>query len=211
MGGFLAGDELNIIHQKQIRFPIFTAKFDVLSVFDGVDQFICELVALDVDDVGVGIFLADAVGDCIEQVGLAHAGGAVDEQGVIDLSRGLGNGNGGGVSEAVAWAHHKIIEGKLRIKVHGGGILSLGLPGVQFLVAEHQKLCVGVEDLLQRVLNEIGAPASDDLPAEIRGRIENQVIFVQLHHLRVVQPRGNGHGPQPLLQTAQDLCPDIGG
>ena len=92
-----------------------------------------------------------------------------------------------------------------------GGILSLGLPGVQFLVAEHQKLCVGVEDLLQRVLNEIGAPASDDLPAEIRGGIDDQVGFIQFHHLRVVQPGGNGHGAQTFLQTAQDLRPDIGG
>ena len=115
------------------------------------------------------------------------------------------------MGEAVRWAYHKIVKGELGVKVHGGGAFPLGLPGVQLLVAENQELCVGVEDLLQRVLNQIGAPAADDLPAEIRGRIENQVIFVQLHHLRVVQPRGNGHGPQPLLQTAQDLCPDIGG
>ena len=45
-------------------------------------------------------------------MGLAHAGRAVEEQGVVDLSRGLGNGDGGGVGEAVGGAHHEILEGK---------------------------------------------------------------------------------------------------
>ena len=202
LGGFLAGDKLNIIHQEQVSFPVFAAEFDVFAVFDGVNQFIRKLVALDVDNVGIGLFPADAVGNGVEQMGFAHAGRAVDEQGVVHLSGGLGDGNGGGVGEAVRWAYHKIVKGELGIEVHGGGVLALGLPGVQLLVAKDQELCVGVEDLLQSVLNQIGAPAADNLPAKIRGGVENQIGFIQLHHLRVVQPRGNGYGAQPLLQIA---------
>ena len=202
LGGFLAGDKLNIIHEKQVCFPVFAAEFDIFTVFNGVDQLVGELVALDVDNVGVGIFLADTVGDGVEQVSLAHAGRTVDEQGVIHLPRGLGHGDGGGVGEAVRRANHEVIEGELGIKVHGGGIFALGLPGVQLLVAKDQKLCVGVENLLQGVLNQVGAPAADDLPAKIRGRIENQVVFVQFYNLRVVKPGGDGHGAQTLFNVA---------
>ena len=115
------------------------------------------------------------------------------------------------MGEAVRGAYHEIVKGELGIKIHGGGGLPFGLLGTQFLVTEDQKLGIGVKDFLQRVLNQIGAPASDDFPAEIRGRVENQICFVQFHNLRVVQPGGNGNGSHPFLQTAQDFCPDIGG
>ncbi len=211
LGGFLAGDELNIIHQEQVGFPVFAPELDVPAAFDGVDQLVGELVALDVDDVGVRVFLADAVGDGVEQMGLAHAGRAVDEQGIVHLPRRLGHGNGGGVGKPVGRAYHEIVEGELGIEVHGRGGLALLLPGVHFLIAVNQELCVGIENLLQSVLDQVGAPAADDLPAEVRGRIEDQVIFVQLYHLGVVQPGGNGHSPQTFFNIAENLCPDIGG
>ena len=211
LGGFLTGDELDIIHQEQVGLPVLAPEFNVPAAFDGVDQFVGELIALDVDDVGVRIFLADAVGDGVEQMGLAHAGRAVDKQRIVYLPRGLGNGNGGGVGKPVGRAHHKIIKGKLRVKVHGRGGLALLLSGVQFLVAVDQKLGVGIENLLQSILNQIGAPAADDLPAKIRGGIENQVVFVQLHDLGIVQPGRDGDSPQALLNIAENLCPDIGG
>ena len=48
-------------------------------------------------------------------------------------------------------------------------------------------------------------------PAEIRGGIEDQVAFVQLHHLGIIEPGGDRGGAQALLDIAQDLGPDIGG
>ena len=71
--------------------------------------------------------------------------------------------------------------------------------GVPLLVAENQQPGVGIEDLLQGVLNVIGAAAADDIPAEVRGGIENQVGVVQLHNLRVVQPRRHRDGAQTLF------------
>ena len=116
------------------------------------------------------------------------------------------------MGEPVGGAHHEIVEGELGIEIHGGGD---GLPLVEIVflgfVVENQELGVGVEDLLQGVLNIVGAAAADDVPAEVRGGVEDQIVIIQLPHLRVVKPGGYGHGAQPLLNVTQDLCPDIGG
>ena len=53
----------------------------------------------------------DVVGDRVEQVGLADAGRAVEEQGVVGLAGLLGDGESGGVGEAVAVADDELVEG----------------------------------------------------------------------------------------------------
>ena len=97
LGGFLAGDELDVIDEEQVRFPVLVPELDVLTGLDGGDQLVGKLVALDIDDVGIGLTFADAVGNGVEQMGLAHAGRAVEEQGVIDLAGDIGDGDAGGV------------------------------------------------------------------------------------------------------------------
>ena len=91
LGTFLTGDELNIINEEQVCLPVLTAEFDILTGADSLYQFVGKLIALDVDHVGAGVFLADAIGDGIQQVGLTHTGRAVQKQGVIGLTGGLGN------------------------------------------------------------------------------------------------------------------------
>ena len=118
--GFLTGDKLNIINEEQVTFPVFAPKFDIFAVGNGGDQLIGELVALDVDNVRVGVLLADAVGDGVEQMGLAHTGGAIDKQRIVHLSGGFGNGDGRGMGKPVGGAHYEIIEGELGIKIHRG-------------------------------------------------------------------------------------------
>ena len=168
------------------------------------------MIALDVDDVGVGIFLADAVGDGIQQVGFAHAGRAIKEQGIVHLPRRFGNGDGCAVGETVGGADNEVVKGKLGIEVHGRNAFPLLFEGVQLFVTEDHQLRVGIEHFLQRVLNVIGAAAADNLPAEIRGGVQNQIVLVQLHHLGIVEPCRNGDSPQPLFHMAQNLCPHIG-
>ena len=211
LGGLLAGDELDIVDEEQIAFPVLAAEFHVFAAGDGGDQLVGKFIALDVDDVGFRVLPPDAVGDGVEQMGLAHAGGAVDEQGVIHLSGVFGHGDGGAVGEPVGGAHHKIIKGELGVKVHGGDGLSLVAEGVPFLVPKDQELGVGIKDFLQGILHEARTPAADNVPSEIGGGVENQVVFVQLHHLRIVEPGGNRDRSQTLLHVAEDLRPDIGG
>ena len=61
LGGFLTGDELHVVDEKKVGFPVFAAEFDIFAVLNGGNQFIGKLVAFDVDDVGVGIFLMRSV------------------------------------------------------------------------------------------------------------------------------------------------------
>ena len=51
LGAFLTGDKLHVIDEEQIRFPVFTAEFDIFTALDSGDQLVGELVTLDVDDV----------------------------------------------------------------------------------------------------------------------------------------------------------------
>ena len=54
--------------------------------------------------------------DRVQQVGLAQAGVAVDEQRVVGLGRRLGDRDGGGVGEPVAGADDEGVEGVLRVE-----------------------------------------------------------------------------------------------
>ena len=56
-----------------------------------------------------------------------------------------------------------------------------------------------------------GVPAADQIPAEIGGRVDDQVAVVQLHHFRVVQTGGHGDGAEALFHVADDFGPYIGG
>ena len=115
------------------------------------------------------------------------------------------------MGEAVAGANHEILEGELGGKFQGAVFLAAGAVLGQLLVVEDDDLCVGIENLLEGVLDIFDAAAGDDLPAEIRGRIEDQVLVVELHHLRIVEPARYGDGAQPLFHMDQNLRPDIGG
>ena len=53
--------------------------------------------------------------DRAQQVGLADTGRSADEQRVVGLRRHLGDGQRGGVREAVAVADHELVEGELGI------------------------------------------------------------------------------------------------
>ena len=74
---------MNIVDQKEVGIAIFIAKFKVFAASDGLNEFVRELVALDINDVIIGVLLLDAVGDGIEQMRLAEAGLAIDKQRVI--------------------------------------------------------------------------------------------------------------------------------
>ena len=49
LGGILTGNELNIVHQEQVCFPVLGAESQVIAGFNGGNQFVDELVALDID------------------------------------------------------------------------------------------------------------------------------------------------------------------
>ena len=96
-------------------------------VGDRVDEIVRELLARDVADLHPRIEGLRVVADRVEQVGLAEARVAVDEERVVRLGRCFGDGDGGGVREAVGLADDEVVERVLRVQArlvaHGARLL----------------------------------------------------------------------------------------
>ena len=112
LGLLLAGDELHVIHQQQVRLAVFFPHFGRFALPDGVHQLVRQVIALDVSDFRVGVVFPDDIGDGVDQVGLSQAGVAVNEQGVVVLSRVVGHCLGCGVGKLVGRAHHERFKGE---------------------------------------------------------------------------------------------------
>ena len=83
LGGLLARDELDIVHQQQVCHAVLHAEVLGAAGADGGDQLIGELLAGNVHDDEIGVGALDLGLDGREQMGLAQTGAAVDEQRVI--------------------------------------------------------------------------------------------------------------------------------
>ena len=77
------------------------------------DELVGELLDGGVADLHPGLVAADVVADGVEQVGLAEARPAVDEERVVGVAGLLGHGQRRGVGEAVAAADDELLEGVL--------------------------------------------------------------------------------------------------
>ena len=143
LGLGLAGDELHVVHQQDVRVPVFVVEFQLFALADGLDQGVGKIVALDVDDLGAAVVLADAVGDGVDQVGLAQARVAVDQKGIVGFRRRVGHGPGGGVGKLVGFAHHEVFKGVFPRLDQGRGFChdALAVGGV-ILVAQQADLKV---------------------------------------------------------------------
>ena len=210
--GVLAGDELDIVHEKEVGAAVFAAELDVLALLDGGNQLVGKLVALDIDDVVVGVPVVDHVGDGVQQVRFSEARRAVDEQRVIRLRRIVCHGEGRRVREAVGRADDKAVEGKLRVKLDEFRLFADRLAvGRHLILAQNDQLDVHFEKLAHGVLDIICAPAQDDLLPVVGGRIQNEACIRQLNDLHVVEPGGYDGGGQTVFHMAKHLGPNIGG
>ena len=106
----LARDELDIVHEQQIRVAVFLAEVFGRAGADGFDHLIDELLALDVGDLRRRIVVADGLADGEQKVRLAEAGVAVDQQGVIRLAGILRHGDGRCVGKLVARADDEAVK-----------------------------------------------------------------------------------------------------
>lgn len=73
LGGLLAGDKLDIVHQEEVGIAVFVAEFRVFALLKRLNRLVGELIALDVDDVVVRVAVVDLPGDGVEEVGFAKA------------------------------------------------------------------------------------------------------------------------------------------
>ena len=113
------------------------------------------------------------------------------------------------VSKAVAGTNHKVIKGKFQI-IAGFLFLVFILIFIQLFITEDQKLCIGIKNLFQRIVNIFRAAAADDLPTEFRRTLEDQMLFRQFYDLSVIKPGSDGNTAKTLLHVAHNFGPHIG-
>ena len=92
LGLFLAFEKLDIVDQQYVDVPIAVAELDRLIVLDRDDEFVGELLARDVHDVGVRIARQHAVADRVHKMGFAEANPAVQKQWIIGHCGRFGHG-----------------------------------------------------------------------------------------------------------------------
>ena len=210
LAGVLAGDELHVVHQKQVHRPILVPEaLHVVAVAQIRDELVDEVLAFDVHDPVVGVMFPHPVGDGVEQVGLAQPRLAVDKQGVIGPARLVGHLHSGGEGEFVGGAHHKSVEGVLL----EGGVPGLGGAGLAVLVpllGEHQgHRHVKGEQLPQSVFHRGQKPGADDVALKFGGDAENEAALIQSHRLHVAKPGFDGHGGHVLLHQSLYFFPYV--
>jgi hypothetical protein len=63
----LAGDELNVVNEEEVRGAVLAAEFDVFTRLDGADELVGKLVALYVYYIIIGVRALDLVADGISR------------------------------------------------------------------------------------------------------------------------------------------------
>ena len=108
--GFLAAEKLDVIDEQEIGLAVPAPEVVGGAALNRGDEFVGELLGADVGDASVGEARDDVVGDGLHEVRLAESGVAVQEERVVDLAGGLGDGVSGGGRELVGIANDKVLE-----------------------------------------------------------------------------------------------------
>ena len=133
----LALEELDVVDQQDVEVAV--AVLEGLGALrpQRVDELVGERLGGRVADAEPGRVGAEVVGDRDQQVGLAEPGRAVEEERVVGLRGGLGDGQRGGVGEAVAVADHEALEGVARVEV-SAALLGAALEGREADLGKHR-------------------------------------------------------------------------
>ena len=151
---YLSGDELNIVHQQNVRLPVLLPELRVAVLPDGGHQLVGKVVALDVYDLRRGPLFPQGVGDGVQQVGLAQSAVAVDKQRVVVLAGLLRHRLGGGEGQLVLRPDHIRLECEsLRLRQVAGPVGRNAVIGRQLLIVQDLHLQVGGEQIPQRRLD----------------------------------------------------------
>ena len=213
LGLLASGDELHVVHQQQIRLAVLLPHLGGLAGtgLNGGHQFVGEVVALDVGDLGGGVVAADDVGDGVDQVGLAKAGVPVDQQGVVVLGGMLRNRHRRRVGQLVGGAHHEGLEGEL---VGGKTVaLLMGRGAVELRVGKvvqdpHFK--VRGENVVQGRLDVFHEQGLDIALFKVVGTVEDKGIPPDVHRLQLVEPGGDGGLGEIAPELRQHVLPYVG-
>ena len=99
---FLALQELDVVDEEHVDLAVAALERAGLALADRVDEVVGELLGVHVAHPHARVEVLRVVADRVQQVRLAQAGVAVDEQRVVRLGRRLGDRDRGRVREPVA-------------------------------------------------------------------------------------------------------------
>ena len=182
LGGLLAGDELNVVHQQQVGLAVLLAEFLRAAGPDGGDDLVGELLTVHIDDIEIRMVLADLDLNGVQQVGFAQARVAVDEQGVGRHSLGCR------IGELVGGAADKVLKGELIPAAGQGGHLVRVVGGGDGQAGHHQlQVDLKPQHALEGVLQKRNVTVPHDLADELVAHAEHHMVGVfKAHRLQTV-------------------------
>ena len=113
-----AGEEVDVVDEQEIYMAIAPAEIGRGAVLDGVDELIGKLLGGDVDHLAAVVHMTDVMANSLHEMGLAEPDTTVDEERIVRASERLRNGKARGLTEMVAIADDKGVEGV--VGVQGG-------------------------------------------------------------------------------------------
>ena len=148
LGTILAGEELDVIDQQGVRLAEAPAELHQLSVLDGRNELVGELLGGHINDLGALLLLHDAVADGMQEVGFTQPDGAMDEEGVVGPRGGVGHGLGGRMGELAVHPGDKGFKGIAADELPGerlGLLFPFGLEKLVF--GGRHRAVLGADDL----------------------------------------------------------------
>jgi hypothetical protein len=110
----LTGQELNVVDEKDVRRTVFAAELIASALAEGSNEVVGKVFTGEVEDTAAS--LRGAMPDGMEEVCLACAYRAIEEKGIVQLTRLVSDGQGAGRGEAIAVADNEALEGKLVVE-----------------------------------------------------------------------------------------------
>ena len=120
LGLRLAGEELDVVDQQHVDVAVEVLEALERLTVERRDEAVRERLDGRVADGRCGLEGRDVVRDRVQQVGLPESWRRVQEQRVVGLTGRLGDGQRGGVRQAVAVADDELVEGVARVEVVRG-------------------------------------------------------------------------------------------
>ena len=120
LGLRLALEELDVVDEQHVDLAKAGLEASASSAGERAEELVREVLAGGAAHDQPRVVGEQQGCDRAQQVGLADAGRSADEQRVVGLRRHLGDGQRGGVRQAVAVADHELVEAQLRIAERPG-------------------------------------------------------------------------------------------
>lgn len=117
LGPFFPDEKLNVVDHQHVDVAVTLSEIRHFVVSDGVDDLVRKLLGRQVRNTEVRAF-GHMVPDRIEEMGLAQPDAAVNEEGVVRLSRLLRDRHTGRMGKLISRSYDEILERIFRVELN---------------------------------------------------------------------------------------------